>query len=205
MNDRVPTPICCQLTQLRLHLIRKRSKFNIIHHSNKTLLRNLKVRFCTDDSEYLGQLCISILASAVDPRSKHLRFLSTDVAAEVRNRLQTEMTKVVNLEPEPVAADALDTTQTSTRMRLLASAFGEKEETSIAVPHNISGEIEQFLGLPVAKHDADPLEWWKKNEQQFPRLAAVARQVLSVQPTSAPSERVFSASGTVVLCSPRKE
>ena len=49
---------------------------------------------------------------------------------------------MVNLEPKPVAADALDTTQTSTRMRLLASAFGEKEETSIAVPHNISGEIE---------------------------------------------------------------
>ena len=65
---------------------------------------------------------------------------------------------------------------------------------SIAVPH---GEIEQFLGLPVAKHNADPLEWWEKNEQQFPRLAAVARQVLSVQPTSTPSERVFRASGIV--------
>ena len=58
-------------------------------------------------------------------------------------------------------------------------------------------KIEQFLGLPVAKHVAYPLEWWKKYEQQFPQLAAVARQVLSVQPTSAPSERVFSASGTV--------
>ena len=107
------------------------NKRSLAYEFGKTLLRNLKVRFCTDDSEYLGQLCISTLASAVDPRSKHLRFLSIDVAAEVRNRLQTEMTKVVNFEPEPVAANALDTTQTSTRMRLLASAFGKKRRRQL--------------------------------------------------------------------------
>ena len=76
--------------------------------------------------------------------------------------------KVVNLEPEPPAADSADTTQTSTRMRLLATAFGETEEMPTAAPHNtVSDEFELFLGLPVAKHDAEPMEWWKKMNSSF--------------------------------------
>ena len=41
------------------------------------------------------------------------------------------------------------------------------------------------------------LQWWAKHAPVFPKLAKVARRFLSVQATSAASERVFSRSGGV--------
>ena len=43
--------------------------------------------------------------------------------------------------------------------------------------------------------DAEPLQWWKANERQFPLLAAAARQILAVPASSGPSERIFSKMG----------
>jgi len=40
--------------------------------------------------------------------------------------------------------------------------------------------------------------WWKKHEVFCPILAGLAKFYLSVQATSAPSERVFSAANTVI-------
>jgi len=44
----------------------------------------------------------------------------------------------------------------------------------------------------------NPLGWWKLNEHRYPRLAALARKYLCVQPSSAAVERVFSVSGNIV-------
>ena len=49
--------------------------------------------------------------------------------------------------------------------------------------------LEYALESPI-KYD-DPLRWWK-NEDRFPTLAAMARDHLAVQATSAASERAFS-------------
>jgi zinc finger BED domain-containing protein 1 (E3 SUMO-protein ligase ZBED1) len=38
----------------------------------------------------------------------------------------------------------------------------------------------------------DGLEWWRNNEERFPTIAQLARQVLPIQASSAASERVFS-------------
>jgi len=45
---------------------------------------------------------------------------------------------------------------------------------------------------------ANPLEWWRVNEVRFPRLAFLARKLLAIQATSAPSERLFSAAGLTI-------
>jgi hypothetical protein len=44
-------------------------------------------------------------------------------------------------------------------------------------------------------HDTDPLMWWKQHQQEFPRLARMARQYLAVPSSSASSETLFSSVG----------
>ena len=60
-------------------------------------------------------------------------------------------------------------------------------------------EIENFRAVPVQPDiRVNTLEWWKANRQSFPHLARVARIVLAVPATSAPSERMWSEAGLVV-------
>jgi len=61
-----------------------------------------------------------------------------------------------------------------------------------AAPIDISEDILQYL------EDTNPLDWWKKNHQNYPNVWALAKQFLPVPATSAPSERAFSAAGNVV-------
>jgi len=42
------------------------------------------------------------------------------------------------------------------------------------------------------------LKWWRQQTSTFPKLAALARSVLAVPATSAPSKRVFSVAGHVI-------
>ncbi len=44
----------------------------------------------------------------------------------------------------------------------------------------------------------DPLVWWRQHEQQYPRVAKLAKKYLAIPCSSAPSERVFSATKLVV-------
>ena len=70
-------------------------------------------------------------------------------------------------------------------------------------------EFDDYLafnaGLPTITDNSqlgfrfkNPLEWWISNRARFPNLAFLARQFLSIQATSAPSERVFSMGGRMV-------
>ncbi len=63
----------------------------------------------------------------------------------------------------------------------------------------VSLEIENFKAVPVQPGLAvDSLKWWKTNLHSFPNLARVARLVLAVPATSAPSERMWSEAGLIV-------
>ncbi len=55
--------------------------------------------------------------------------------------------------------------------------------------------------LPLKKDDGsfnNPLDWWRLKEQQYPLIATIARRVLAIPATSAPSERVFSVAGITI-------
>lgn len=54
-----------------------------------------------------------------------------------------------------------------------------------------------FGETPLSKKE-NHLAWWKTNEACYPYLAKVAKCSLSIPATSTPSERLFSAAGTIV-------
>ena len=57
-------------------------------------------------------------------------------------------------------------------------------------------EYDRYLSTAVA--DSDSLIFWKNNSATLPILAKLAKRVLSVPPTHAPSERSFSMASHVV-------
>jgi hypothetical protein len=49
-----------------------------------------------------------------------------------------------------------------------------------------------ILAISCIGHKECPLEWWKKNEANFPLLANLAKRYLAAPATSSDSERVFN-------------
>lgn len=68
-----------------------------------------------------------------------------------------------------------------------------------------SSELGRYMGtdflatmLPEEFSNFDNLAWWKEKEAHFPVLAAMARDLLSVQASTVASESVFSLSGRIL-------
>lgn len=57
-------------------------------------------------------------------------------------------------------------------------------------PEFVMYENEREIG-----RNENPLEWWRLNKSKYPRISQMAYKYLSIMATSAPSERMFSASG----------
>src|SRR3954463_11392598 len=60
---------------------------------------------------------------------------------------------------------------------------------------HVNNEIDEFQLYnlsPVSSPDTNPLEFWKINESQYPKLAHMARDYLAIPSTSVPSEQCFS-------------
>jgi len=60
-------------------------------------------------------------------------------------------------------------------------------------------EIDSYLwNSQELEVSQNPLQWWKVNENCYPRIAELARRFLSIPATSAPAERIFSLSGQII-------
>ena len=58
-------------------------------------------------------------------------------------------------------------------------------------------ELVQYLNSSV-DNNTDPLIWWKIHEKDYPILSQIAKDYLTIQATSVPSERAFSISGLII-------
>lgn len=61
----------------------------------------------------------------------------------------------------------------------------------------LTKELVQYGKIAVQPLQNNPLDWWRVERNRFPELAKVARVVLAIPTTSAPTERVFSKLGRV--------
>jgi hypothetical protein len=68
----------------------------------------------------------------------------------------------------------------------------------------IGAELDRYKAAHIlafftaAGEHTNPLAWWREHCVAYPRVAAIARRVLCIPATSAPSERVFSQAGLTI-------
>ena len=61
----------------------------------------------------------------------------------------------------------------------------------------VSG-LKNYIESNVIARQDDPLLFWSENKQNWPHLHNLALKYLCVQPTSVPSERLFSKTGSII-------
>lgn len=59
-------------------------------------------------------------------------------------------------------------------------------------------EVTRYQREPSCSAEESPLQWWKDHKVEYPILAKLACRYLAIPATSAPCERVFSASGNII-------
>jgi hypothetical protein len=62
---------------------------------------------------------------------------------------------------------------------------------------SVGTEFNAYTRVEQVPLDTDPLMWWKKHVQEFPRLTRMVRQYMTVPATSVSPERLFSSVGLV--------
>ena len=76
----------------------------------------------------------------------------------------------------------------------------QKATTFATFAFRDSNELTSYLKTPRIQPSEkfDSVTWWFENKKDFPVLSRIAKDYLSIMPTSIPSERTFSQSGLTV-------
>jgi hypothetical protein len=157
------------------------------------------------------------LASYLDPRVRPL--LPQMLTASGLRNLENDLLSMMEIEyglmenDRPVKSlPAVDLTSNSTPIRATILFAGLEVENvegqnddldEEAVMNEIKSELTFFkkeatMPLTTADGYSNPLDWWRKNAYKFPFLARLARKLLAIPASSAPSERVWSRVSTVL-------
>lgn len=136
----------------------------------------LRVKFV----EYISELSKPIvnIAAVLDPRYK-LKGMSE----ESRGNVLAQLRQMISSQP-----DTLSCSRSSINDTTFYYESDSKEQQD---------ELESYLAARREKPKSDVMLFWKVNRNQFPKLSALARQILPIQATSVSSERVFSVAGNV--------
>ena len=157
------------------------------------LLQQMEQHFSGYESNYHLAVC-----TLLDPRFKRHAFTNAAALEAASQRLLAEITEIVD------SSDTLTTTP-SNKVENDAddssfwNMFDRKVSEAGAIKNTAASEAEnerrryyQEANLP---RTADPLQWWKLNEIQFPHMKALAHKYLCIPAISVSSDRLFSKLG----------
>ncbi|XP_073689131.1 E3 SUMO-protein ligase ZBED1-like [Garra rufa] len=154
------------------------------------------------------------IASFLDPRFR-TTYTKKENVEHVISRAVEEIKSLKDQRQDPLpgpsgaaAAAAGHVAPPEEKRKKSLSSFFKKQSTSsmgcsgetFSEEENIKMELRAYLQTKEVDSDADPLQWWRCYQANFPRVAKLAQQYLCIPATSAPSERVFSTGGNIITC-----
>jgi hypothetical protein len=148
--------------------------------------------------EYWKIMNHSSIASAIlDPRTK------LSIFTEEKRQSACEHIKAIFETYREISSNTsspmkrMSTSSASSRQyftQLLQSAI--PQASTSAMSENAS-ELDRYLALQ-ADSETDPLLWWQAHTKEYPTVSEMARDYLTIQATSVPSEQAFSVAGNTI-------
>lgn len=155
---------------------------------------------------------MELLGAALDPEIKNIARIKDEIPE--RNMFNFIHDSIVEFVPEATVTVVEETAiDEETAMvarkppKKMRSSLIAKYSSSIPSEDNLSSEINRYLGFRVKlievsleerSDDEKLLSWWRQHAASFPKVAALARTILSIPATSAEPERRFSSAGNVL-------
>lgn len=145
------------------------------------------------------------LATYLDPGYKHFGFIKNDIVRKsmLEKTRSLLVAKIADIQlPVPDAGIVTDASQREGCSAAKKRKLDIFDAARIGVPQIVENmseiaELDHYETAPVPE-SKNPLEFWKRHQNDLPRLAKVAAQVLVISASSAPSERCFSAAGRII-------
>ncbi|XP_061697825.1 pyridoxal phosphate homeostasis protein isoform X1 [Syngnathoides biaculeatus] len=154
-----------------------------------------------------------ILAAALDPRFRKLKFLTAEDVFKVQSTIQSMALAVKkeewqsNKSRNEATAAALEVRSAPKKDGLFVnSILGSSSDSNTSDEENEDWQLSQavqkevflyFGEHPLSKKE-NPLTWWKTNAARYPTLATLAKSFLGIPATLTASERMFSVTGNIV-------
>nr|CAG8599019.1 4322_t:CDS:2 [Entrophospora candida] len=127
---------------------------------------------------WLEPSILAMLASALDPRFKHLKFIDNQSHLETLNFL-----KMHSFNPSSVLFPSGNNSGIFDDLFNDLLQYEEEE---------VQGEYDKYFSLPTANRQTDPFIWWNSKKNEFPIMSNLAKKYLCINATSVPSVRLFS-------------
>ena len=139
----------------------------------------IKKRFMIGNEHY----CDDIIASALHPRYKKLKFLATIPKSHVQERLEELCSQVPqdNIVQDKTYDNNVDVSLPKKVKReseahseaAMKYLLGDVYEISDEEDNNVETEVARYTAEPQRRDD--PLKWWKLNGHHFPHLQKLAK------------------------------
>ena len=137
-----------------------------------------------------------LLASVLVPRFKPRWCQNNTEKTRCTELLQREARQHSQQVDSNGALDATDTgLEPPTKKTKTLFNFMAEQELVVERNGDTNGDIQRYLASSCLPIRTNPATYWKENGNEYPSLAPVARDYLSIPSSSAPVERLFSIAG----------
>lgn len=171
-----------------------------------SLLQRIGERLIPYERRHLAQT-----ATYLDPRFKKMAFATDSSATEAENVIKNELTRLLRFQSSTLPTEIInegastsavlepkpDKSQTLNLWEAFDTKVKSFLETSSTPVSDAIIILKNYRDLKYENRNANPLEFWNKNQLLFPQLSSLARKYLCVPATSVPSERIFSKAGLI--------